>query len=66
MQVAFWELAPYFPGVKVEDLSEAYMSEFIRENAGKAFEFMVDKVPPALQKPVHLPALALRLSMCGG
>jgi len=43
MEVAFWELAPYFPGVKVEDLSEAYMSEFIRENAGKAFEFMVDK-----------------------
>lgn len=43
MEVAFWELAPYFPNVKVSDLTEPYMLEFIRENAGKAFEFMVDK-----------------------
>lgn len=45
-QVAFWELAPYFPNITVNDLGEDFMREFIRENAGKAFEFMVDKVRP--------------------
>jgi len=43
MEVAYWELVPYFPNVKVEDLTDDYMNEFIRENAGKAFEFMVEK-----------------------
>jgi len=44
MEVAFWELAPYFPGMKAADLTPQFMREFIRLNAGKAFEFMLDKV----------------------
>lgn len=42
MEVAYWELAPYFAGMTPEDLTEERMRTFIRENAGKAFEFMVD------------------------
>eukprot|EP00951_Prasinocladus_malaysianus_P043026 scaffold531901_cov43-Prasinocladus_malaysianus.AAC.1 len=42
-EVAFWELAPYLPNMKVEDFTEETTIDFIRENAGKAFEFMVDK-----------------------
>jgi len=44
MEVAFWELAPYFPNVQAEDLTPQRMKEFIRQNAGKAFELMFDKV----------------------
>ena len=44
MEVAFWELAPYFPNVAPEDLTPQRMKEFIRLNAGKAFELMFDKV----------------------
>jgi beta-phosphoglucomutase-like phosphatase (HAD superfamily) len=44
MEVAFWELAPYFPNVSAEDLTPIRMKEFIRLNAGKAFELMFDKV----------------------
>ncbi len=44
MEVAFWELAPYFPNVLAEDLTPQRMKEFIRLNAGKAFELMFDKV----------------------
>ena len=44
MIVAFWELAPYFPEASVEYLSEQRMKTYVRDNAGKAFEFMVDVV----------------------
>ena len=44
MEVAFWELAPYFPNVQAEDLTPQRMKEFIRQNAGKAFELMLNKV----------------------
>ena len=44
MEVAFWELAPYFPNVLAEDLTPQRMKEFIRLNAGKAFELMFDRV----------------------
>jgi HAD superfamily hydrolase (TIGR01509 family) len=44
MIVAFWELAPYFPEASVEYLSEERMKTYVRDNAGKAFEFMVDVV----------------------
>lgn len=43
MEVAFWELVPYLP-IKVEDVTEDLKREFIRMNAGKAFEFMVEQV----------------------
>ena len=44
MEVAFWELAPYFPGVKAEDLTSARMKEYIRNNAGRPFEYMLENV----------------------
>ena len=44
MEVAFWELAPYFPEASVEYLSTGTMETYVRNNAGKAFEFMVDVV----------------------
>mmetsp|Transcript_35167 Transcript_35167/g.48783 ORF Transcript_35167/g.48783 Transcript_35167/m.48783 type:complete len:1016 (-) Transcript_35167:135-3182(-) len=44
MEVAFWELAPYLPEMTADMMTEAVKNDFIRENAGKAFEFMVDKV----------------------
>lgn len=40
MQVAFWELAPYLVD---GDLSDAAASAYVRDNAGKAFEFMVER-----------------------
>jgi beta-phosphoglucomutase-like phosphatase (HAD superfamily) len=42
MEVAYWELAPYFAGVTAADLTEEAKVAFIRENAGKAFEHMVE------------------------
>jgi len=42
MEVAFWELAPYFAGVKPMELTEEAMRTYVRENAGKAFEHMVE------------------------
>lgn len=44
MEVAFWELAPYFPEASVAFLSTDTMRAYVRNNAGKAFEFMVDVV----------------------
>ena len=44
MRVAFWELAPYFPDATAESLTVAARDDFVRANAGKAFEFMVDVV----------------------
>ena len=44
MRVAFWELAPYFPEVTAESLTVESRDEYVRNNAGKAFEFMVDVV----------------------
>jgi beta-phosphoglucomutase-like phosphatase (HAD superfamily) len=41
MEVAFWEAAPYLPGVDARSLEEL-LPEFIRNNAGKAFEFMME------------------------
>ena len=35
LEVAFWELAPYFPNVRPADLTPQFMREFIRLNAGK-------------------------------
>ncbi|CAM9827447.1 unnamed protein product [Ectocarpus sp. 6 AP-2014] len=43
MEVAFWELAPYLPDTTPDKL-DGLMPEFVRDNAGKAFEFMVEKV----------------------
>lgn len=43
MEVAFWELGPYFVNITPEQLG-GLMPEFVRDNAGKAFEFMVEKV----------------------
>jgi beta-phosphoglucomutase-like phosphatase (HAD superfamily) len=45
MEVAFWELAPYLPelaGASALDL-DAACPVFVRENAGKAFEHMIEK-----------------------
>jgi len=42
MEVAYWELAPYFAGITAKDLTEEAKVAFIRENAGKAFEHMVE------------------------
>jgi phosphoglycolate phosphatase-like HAD superfamily hydrolase len=48
MEVAFWELAPYFPEAAKPDgasyLTDKTCADYIRDNAGKAFEFMVDVV----------------------
>jgi HAD superfamily hydrolase (TIGR01509 family) len=41
MQVAYWEICPYLVGVTAA-AAEAGVSEYVRNNAGKAFEFMVD------------------------
>jgi hypothetical protein len=38
MEVAFWELAPYFPEASVEYLSTSTMEAYVRNNAGKASE----------------------------
>ena len=35
MEVAFWELAPYFPNVTPADLTPLMMNEYIRLNAGE-------------------------------
>ena len=56
MIVAFWELAPYFPEASVEYLSEECMRTYVRNNAGKAFEFMVDVVEED-RKKAGLPAI---------
>ena len=56
MEVAFWELAPYFPNVLAEDLTPQRMKEFIRLNAGKAFELMFDRVESD-RAAVGLPAI---------
>lgn len=42
MEVAFWELAPYFPDASPASLDDDRMIAYVRANAGKAFEFMVD------------------------
>mmetsp|Transcript_6446 Transcript_6446/g.16460 ORF Transcript_6446/g.16460 Transcript_6446/m.16460 type:complete len:564 (-) Transcript_6446:389-2080(-) len=44
MEVAFWELAPYFPNITPAQLTPTMMNDYIRLNAGKAFEFMLEKV----------------------
>ena len=44
MRVAFWELAPYFPDATAASLTVAARDDYVRANAGKAFEFMVDVV----------------------
>lgn len=44
MRVAFWELAPYLPDATPESLTLATRDAYVRDNAGKAFEFMVDIV----------------------
>ncbi|CAM9656643.1 unnamed protein product [Phaeothamnion confervicola] len=40
MEVAYWELAPFFVSTAQGQLPS--MAEYIRDNAGKAFEFMVE------------------------
>ena len=44
MRVAFWELAPYLPDATADNLTIAARDAYVRANAGKAFEFMVDVV----------------------
>eukprot|EP00667_Euglena_gracilis_P014149 EG_transcript_14644 len=41
MEVAYWELAPYLPGKSAADL-ERERSAFIQQNAGRAFEQMIE------------------------
>lgn len=41
MEVAFWEAAPYLANIKPSEL-DARLPEYIRNNAGKAFEFMLE------------------------
>eukprot|EP00611_Tribonema_gayanum_P006383 TRINITY_DN15683_c0_g1_i5.p1 TRINITY_DN15683_c0_g1~~TRINITY_DN15683_c0_g1_i5.p1 ORF type:complete len:374 (+),score=114.35 TRINITY_DN15683_c0_g1_i5:41-1123(+) len=41
MEVAFWEAAPYLPNIAPSDLI-TQLPEYIRNNAGKAFEFMME------------------------
>nr|AIC75600.1 mannitol-1-phosphatase [Saccharina japonica]AWO65272.1 mannitol-1-phosphatase 1 [Saccharina japonica] len=56
MEVAYWELAPYFPGAATGgELVD--MSEYVRNNAGKAFEFMLEVVE-ADRKEQGLPDIA--------
>ncbi|CAM9238672.1 unnamed protein product [Choristocarpus tenellus] len=43
MEVAYWELGPYFPSA-ADGGELPSMSEFVRDNAGKAFEFMLEVV----------------------
>ncbi|CAM9806160.1 unnamed protein product [Discosporangium mesarthrocarpum] len=43
MEVAYWELAPYFPSA-ANGGELPSMSEYVRDNAGKAFEFMLEVV----------------------
>mmetsp|Transcript_39320 Transcript_39320/g.85529 ORF Transcript_39320/g.85529 Transcript_39320/m.85529 type:complete len:347 (-) Transcript_39320:192-1232(-) len=50
MEVAYWELAPYFAGITPAGITESAKSEFIRDNAGKAFEFMVEVADEARSK----------------
>eukprot|EP00614_Pseudopedinella_elastica_P003071 CAMPEP_0172585006 /NCGR_PEP_ID=MMETSP1068-20121228/4502_1 /TAXON_ID=35684 /ORGANISM="Pseudopedinella elastica, Strain CCMP716" /LENGTH=607 /DNA_ID=CAMNT_0013379333 /DNA_START=199 /DNA_END=2022 /DNA_ORIENTATION=- len=44
MEVAFWELSPYLPGVSGAAAVQAQCQPFIVANAGKAFEFMCESV----------------------
>eukprot|EP00903_Cladosiphon_okamuranus_P006829 g6654.t1 len=56
MEVAYWELAPYFPqAAKGGEMVD--MSEFVRNNAGKAFEFMLEVVEED-RKAAGLPDIA--------
>jgi len=55
MEVAFWEVAPYIPGLGADAAAlDAARAEFVVTNAGKAFEFMVDAVD-ARRAAVGLP-----------
>ena len=56
MRVAFWELAPYLPDASVDYLTVATRDAYVRDNAGKAFEFMVDVVE-ADRKAAGLPSI---------
>ena len=56
MRVAFWELAPYLPDASPDNLTVATRDAYVRDNAGKAFEFMVDVVE-ADRKAAGLPSV---------
>ena len=56
MRVAFWELAPYLPDASPDNLTIATRDAYVRDNAGKAFEFMVDVVE-ADRKAAGLPSI---------
>jgi len=57
MEVAYWELAPYFAGTTPADHTQTNCNEFIRDNAGKAFEHMVEVVEEARAK-AGLPSIS--------
>ncbi|KAM3570178.1 hypothetical protein VYU27_007741, partial [Nannochloropsis oceanica] len=46
MEVAFWEVAAYLPSLPVDDPAalQSFKQEFIENNAGRAFEFMVEDI----------------------
>ena len=46
MEVAFWELAAYLPGLRAETLGGA-KGHFVQDNAGKAFELMLEDADAA-------------------
>mmetsp|Transcript_25431 Transcript_25431/g.33204 ORF Transcript_25431/g.33204 Transcript_25431/m.33204 type:complete len:377 (+) Transcript_25431:107-1237(+) len=43
MQIAFWELAPYFPSAEANGVLPDE-TKYVQDNAGKAFEFMIEVV----------------------
>ena len=59
MELAFWELAPYLPAVTANNL-ESHCLPFMQENAGKAFEHMVDMVETARLQSSLPPIAAVR------
>jgi len=64
MEVAFWMLAPYLPGLEAagdEGLAAACPA-FVRENAGKAFEHMVEACDAARAERGLAPVEAARAS----
>ena len=42
MEVAYWELVPYMPGLKVADLTRKHKNAYIQANTGKNFVLMID------------------------
>eukprot|EP01084_Bolivina_argentea_P038630 71435_1 len=46
MKIAYWEICPYLMDVNPANAADS-VAEYVRNNAGKAFEFMVDDADKA-------------------